>query len=256
LPRPGDYWLVLEAPSELIGLLKDQTEGIELIAKGDALQLFRFSLSADELAARLRHFLGHHNRPQVPTFAPMRKRSPPGARVSAPRTNKQRVSQTRGRQTKTEQAKPRIGLAWLGRQSWRHDSCMLRAGLAPIVSEWAEWHVLQKDIRDRDQEELRERALIENRARHLDEFADTAASITHMDLVISIDTSVAHLTGALGKPLWLLLPFHPDFRWLRDRQDSPWYSTAKLFRQTVDRDWSDVIMRIAEQLKVFLAARA
>jgi hypothetical protein len=74
--------------------------------------------------------------------------------------------------------------------------------------------------------------------------------------VISIDTSVAHLTGALGKPLWLLLPFHPDFRWLRDRHDSPWYPTAKLFRQTVDRDWSDVITRIAQQLKVFRAARA
>ena len=152
----------LGAPRELIGLLKDQTEGIELIAKGDALQLFRFSLSADELAARLRHFLGDHNRPQVPTFAPMSKRSPPGARVSAPRRNKTKSKQTRGRQTKTEQAKPRIGLAWSGRQSWRHDSCMLLAGLAPIISEWAEWHVLQKDIRDRDQEALRERALIES----------------------------------------------------------------------------------------------
>ena len=116
--------------------------------------------------------------------------------------------------------------------------------------------MLQKDIRDRDQKALRELALIENHAHHLDDFADTAALITHMDLVISIDTSVAHLTGALGKPLWLLLPFHPDFRWLRDRQDSPWYPTAKLFRQTVDGDWSDVITRISEQLKVFLAARA
>lgn len=76
-----------------------------------------------------------------------------------------------------------------------------------------------------------------------------------MDLVISIDTSVAHLTGALGKQLWLLLLFHPDFRWLRDRQDSPWYPTAKLFRQIVDDDWSDVITRISEQLKVFLPAR-
>jgi ADP-heptose:LPS heptosyltransferase len=147
-------------------------------------------------------------------------------------------------------------LAWASRQSWRHDSCMLLAGLAPIISEWAEWHVLQKDIRDRDQTTLRQLALLQNHAPRLDDFNDTAALITHMDLVISIDTSVAHLTGALGKPLWLLLPFHPDFRWLRDRHDSPWYPTAKLFRQTVDRDWSDVIMRIAEQLKVFLAARA
>jgi ADP-heptose:LPS heptosyltransferase len=133
---------------------------------------------------------------------------------------------------------------------------MLLAGLAPIISEWAEWHVLQKDIRDRDQTTLRQLALLQNHAPRLDDFNDTAALITHMDLVISIDTSVAHLTGALGKPLWLLLPFHPDFRWLRDRHDSPWYPTAKLFRQTVDRDWSDVITRIAQQLKVFRAARA
>jgi ADP-heptose:LPS heptosyltransferase len=133
---------------------------------------------------------------------------------------------------------------------------VLLAGLAPIISEWAEWHVLQKDIRDRDQTTLRQLALLQNHAPRLDDFNDTAALITHMDLVISIDTSVAHLTGALGKPLWLLLPFHPDFRWLRDRHDSPWYPTAKLFRQTVDRDWSDVITRIAQQLKVFRAARA
>jgi ADP-heptose:LPS heptosyltransferase len=77
-----------------------------------------------------------------------------------------------------------------------------------------------------------------------------------MDLVISIDTSVAHLAGALGKPLWLLLPFHPDFRWLRDRGDSPWYPTATLFRQTIDDDWSDVVARISEQLKILLTAGA
>jgi hypothetical protein len=128
---------------------------------------------------------------------------------------------------------------------------MLLAGLAPIISEWAEWHVLQKDIRDRDQEALRERALIENHAHHPDDFADTAALSTQMDLMISMDTSVADSTSALGK----LAAVSSGFS-LAARSEEPGYPTAKLFRQTVDRDWSDVITRIAEQLKVFLVARA
>ena len=116
--------------------------------------------------------------------------------------------------------------------------------------------MLQRDIRDRDRDALAERALIKNHAALLDDFTDTAALIAQMDLVISVDTSVAHLTGALGKPLWLLLPFHPDFRWLRDRDDSPWYPTAKLFRQTTDGDWDGVVARIANQLEMKFAARA
>ena len=128
---------------------------------------------------------------------------------------------TETKQTKTKQTTPRIGLVWSGKLHWRRDSSIPLADLAPIISDAAEWHVVQKDIRDRDQKALRELALIENHAHHLDDFADTAALITHIDLVISIDTSVAHLAGALGKPLWLLLPFHADFRWLRDRQESP-----------------------------------
>lgn len=75
----------------------------------------------------------------------------------------------------------------------------------------------------------------------LNDFADTAALIQCMDLVISVDTSVAHLAGAMGQEVWVLLPFVPDFRWMLDRQDSPWYPTARLYRQQQPADWPSVI---------------
>jgi ADP-heptose:LPS heptosyltransferase len=71
-----------------------------------------------------------------------------------------------------------------------------------------------------------------------------------MDLVISIDTSTAHLAGALGKPTWVLLAHVPDWRWLLDREDNPWYPSARLFRQSADTDWSGVLQRIGEELKL------
>jgi ADP-heptose:LPS heptosyltransferase len=80
------------------------------------------------------------------------------------------------------------------------------------------------------------------------DFSETAAVVAALDLVISVDTSVAHLTGALGKPVWILLPFVPDWRWLIDREDSPWYPTARLFRQSADRRWEPVLDRVKHAL--------
>jgi tetratricopeptide (TPR) repeat protein len=82
----------------------------------------------------------------------------------------------------------------------------------------------------------------------LTDFLETAALIMNLDLVISVDTSVAHLAGALGKPVWLLLPFAPDWRWMLHRDDSPWYTTMQLFRQTSPGDWRNVVQRIASLL--------
>jgi Flp pilus assembly protein TadD len=82
----------------------------------------------------------------------------------------------------------------------------------------------------------------------IEDFADTAALIDALDLLISVDTSVAHLAGALGKPVWLLLPKPPDFRWLLDREDSPWYPTMRLFRQQSRGNWEEVMRRVAESL--------
>jgi ADP-heptose:LPS heptosyltransferase len=83
----------------------------------------------------------------------------------------------------------------------------------------------------------------------LSDFADTAALVQQMDLVISVDTSVAHLAGAMGKPVWILLPFVPDWRWLLDRDDSPWYPTARLFRQPKRADWESVMADVVEALR-------
>jgi hypothetical protein len=107
---------------------------------------------------------------------------------------------------------------------------------------------LQKDIRTADEAVLRERSDIIELGPLLQSFADTAALISQLDLVISVDTSVAHLAGALGRPVWVLLPFVPDWRWLLDRDDSPWYPTARLFRQTDSRDWRDVVDHVRTAL--------
>ena len=80
------------------------------------------------------------------------------------------------------------------------------------------------------------------------DFADTAGAIASLDAVIAVDTAVAHLAGAMGKPLFLLLPFAADFRWLRERQDSPWYPTARLYRQPSFGDWDSVIELLRHDL--------
>ncbi len=82
----------------------------------------------------------------------------------------------------------------------------------------------------------------------LTDFVETAALISCLDLVITVDTSVAHLAGALGRPTWILLPYLPDFRWLLDRDDSPWYPTVRLFRQGASRSYTDVIDRVRTEL--------
>lgn len=84
--------------------------------------------------------------------------------------------------------------------------------------------------------------------RDLGDFADTAALIDHLDLVISVDTSIAHLAGALARPVWTLLPYAPDWRWLRDRSDSPWYPTMRLFRQQHRGEWKPVLEQVREEL--------
>ncbi len=139
-------------------------------------------------------------------------------------------------------ARPRIGLAWWGRQHIPLRSLPL-ATLAPLLQRQEfEFHALQPEIRDED------RHLVIDHSAALQDFADTAALASCMDLVISIDTSVAHLAGALGLPTWVLLPFSADCRWLRGRDDSPWYPTMRLFRQPERGDWAGVVAAVIRAL--------
>jgi Glycosyltransferase family 9 (heptosyltransferase) len=151
--------------------------------------------------------------------------------------------------------RPRVGLAWSGRPTYKNDhirSIGLRA-LLPLLAIDATFVSLQKDVRPDDAALLNERRDLLHFGDALADFSDTAALISQLDLVISADTSVAHLAGALARPVWILLPYVPDWRWLLERNDSPWYPTARLFRQSQNRQWDHVIERARQDLLVFLA---
>ncbi|MGC0393457.1 glycosyltransferase family 9 protein [Bradyrhizobium liaoningense] len=108
---------------------------------------------------------------------------------------------------------------------------------------------LQKDVRPNDRAGLLVQTNILDAAQHLNDFGETAALISCLDLVITVDTSVAHVSAALGKPTWILLPFMPDYRWLLHREDSPWYPTVRLFRQNESREYGSVIERMRRELQ-------
>jgi tetratricopeptide (TPR) repeat protein len=151
----------------------------------------------------------------------------------------------------------KVGINWAGNPTFRHDrnrSIGLARMLPLLVRSDMRFFALQKDLRDGDGDLLCSHPEIETLGQDIESFADTAAIISLMDLVISSDTSVVHLAGALGKPTWILLPFVPDWRWLLDRHDSPWYPTARLFRQTKLGYWSGVVERVASELSVAAAA--
>ncbi len=140
----------------------------------------------------------------------------------------------------------RIGVAFSG--SPEHPDDALRSipaqrFLAALPD--ADIHVLQRDIRPADEAAL---AGAHVHSADLTDFRDTAALLACMDLVVSVDTSIAHLAGAMGRPVWILLQFAGDFRWLRERTDSPWYPSARLFRQPRARDWETPLAALSAAL--------
>jgi tetratricopeptide (TPR) repeat protein len=146
--------------------------------------------------------------------------------------------------------KLRVGLVWSGRTTHTNDynrSIPLRT-ISRILDVGATFISLQKDPRPDDRATLLERSELVDLTADLTDFAETAALISCLDLVISVDTSVAHLAAALGCPTWILLPYTPDYRWLLDRDDSPWYPSVRLFRQTETREYESVLERVRTEL--------
>lgn len=151
----------------------------------------------------------------------------------------------------------RVGLVWSGDPGHNNDhnrSISLRA-LAPLLDCDVQFVSLQKGIRDQDRAFLREREDILDLTEQLTDFSETAALVSCLDLVISVDTSVVHLAGALGAPVWTMLPFNPDWRWLLNRNDSPWYQSMKLFRQPKRGDWASVVDNVRGELEALVSAR-
>lgn len=152
----------------------------------------------------------------------------------------------------------KVGLVWAGRETHANNqrrSCGL-AALAPLAGvKGVQFYSLQKGAAALDAASQPAGMVIEDLAPQLNDFSDTAAAIEQLDLVIAVDTAVAHLAGTLGKPVWILNYFPPEWRWLLGRDDSPWYPTMRLFRQSAtDADWSPVVERVAQALS-HVAAR-
>jgi tetratricopeptide (TPR) repeat protein len=145
--------------------------------------------------------------------------------------------------------KPRIGIAWSGSTAHRndHNRSIDLEKFRRCFDERFQLISLQRDIRDGDSNWI-EKANIVHFGDALSDFSDTAALCQLMDLVVTVDTSVAHLAGALGMPTWVLLPWMPDWRWMLDRDDSPWYPSLRLFRQTVRGEWQGVLQRVQQEL--------
>jgi tetratricopeptide (TPR) repeat protein len=149
----------------------------------------------------------------------------------------------------------RVGVCWSGRpDSWinRHKSIPFETILSLIQrNPGIEWYNLQVECTDEQAKNLEDHG-VQTFAGHIRNFADTAALIHHMDVVISVDTAVAHLSGALGRPTWVPLNWYgTDWRWLLNRDDSPWYPSARLFRQPKLGDWSSVVDKIHQYLSWF-----
>jgi ADP-heptose:LPS heptosyltransferase len=151
----------------------------------------------------------------------------------------------------------KVGIVWAGNPSHkrdRHRSIELeRFAVLNKIPE-LRLYGLQKGEAARQAVELAGAVDIQNFDDGLVDFSDTAALIAHLDLVISVDTAVAHLAGSMGKPIWVMLPGVPDWRWMLDRNDSPWYPTMRLFRQPEKGNWDAVMMNIAKELELLISS--
>jgi ADP-heptose:LPS heptosyltransferase len=148
---------------------------------------------------------------------------------------------------------PRIGIVWSGNPQHRNDrrrSIPLEIFRA-LDPGGVQFVALQPQVRDTDRQALADWPGLLDAGPQLADFAQTAALLEALDVIVTVDTSVAHLAGALGKPVWVLLPYAPDWRWLLGREDSPWYPSARLYRQQMPGDWGSVLARVRADLKAW-----
>ena len=151
----------------------------------------------------------------------------------------------------------KVGLVWAGSplHSNDHNRSIAFARLRPLLAAApVRWFSLQLGPRAQDLAGLAE-GDVTDLSEALTDFAESAACVANLDLVVTVDTALAHLAGALARPAWVMLPFIPDWRWLLGRETSPWYPTLRLFRQDAPGNWASVVFRLAEELQRFAAGR-
>ena len=231
LARRGAKNIILEVRRELVPLLSGLSDVAAVIARGEPLPDFDMHCPLLSLP------LAFATEPAtIPADIPY---------IAAP---DDRIAVWRNRLPK---ARPLIGLVWSGDRS--HDNDLNRsiglATLTPLLDLPDVTFVsLQHEVRECDTPVLRQLPNLFRIEPGFFDFADTAAAVALVDAVVAVDTAVAHLAGAMGKPVLLLLPFAADFRWLRERPDSPWYPTARLYRQPKFGDWGSAIAALAQDL--------
>lgn len=145
----------------------------------------------------------------------------------------------------------KIGIAWSGfaGQKNDHNRSMPLSCLTELFALDADFYVLQTNIRPADRPVLDAYSNVHDLSSKIEDFADTAAIVEQLDVVVSVCTSIAHLAGAMGKPLGVMLCYAADWRWLLQREDSPWYPSARLFRQSAPQDWAGVVGQVREHIQ-------
>lgn len=229
--------IVLELPEPLLPLITDPA--ITLVRRGDALPAFDVQCPLMSLP-----FACGTTLDTIPAAVPYL--SVPADRLEAWRAKLAAIPA------------PRVGLVWSGKPEHvnDHNRSLPLARLAPVLSVLGVQFVsLQRETRAGDLTEAGNWPNLTRFDDALADFADTAAAIAGLDLVIAVDTAVAHLAGALGKPVWILISHIQDWRWLTGRSDNPWYPSARLFRQPAPGDWDGVTTNVATALREFIETR-
>jgi tetratricopeptide (TPR) repeat protein len=229
--------IVLEVQSELVTLMRGLPGGATILARGEPSPPFEVHCPLGSLPLALRT-------------------QPDGVPAPIPYLSADQVSLAKWSARVGAVERPRIAIAWSGNRDHFNDAnrSLPFARLVPLFATAAHFVSIQRDVRNDDAEGLAAEKRVTHFGGELDNFTDTAAIIALADLVIAADTAVAHLAGAMGKPLWILIPFAPDWRWTLNGETSPWYPTARLFRQTALGDWDGVIARVAAELGRFISA--
>lgn len=228
--------IVLELPDSLRPLLGEMARDIVMLSRGMPLPAFDVHCPLMSLALAFGTTVE-----TIPASVPYL--SVPAERIEKWRTHLPRNGNRR------------VGLVWSGKPSHKndHNRSIAFERLAPLLAvPKVSFVSLQREYRNADLPALAQLPIMRIDDA-LGDFADTAAAIEQCDLVIAVDTAVAHLAGSLGKPLWILISHIQDWRWLRARSDSPWYPTARLFRQPRNGDWDAVIAALARELAAFAA---
>jgi hypothetical protein len=224
--------VVLEVQGSLLGLMRSLSSEAVLISKGDALPAFDYHCPLLSLPFAFKTTI-----PSIPYSQ------------AYVRADARALSHWAG--VLGVKKALRVGLAWSGNPTHSNDRTrsIALADLLEHLPTGLEYVCLQKDIRSADLAILQSSSSIRFFGDAIRDFKDTAALCELVDVVISVDTSIAHLGGAMGRPTWIMLPYHPDWRWLLDRDDSPWYSSVCLYRQPALFDWSSLLAKVRVELE-------